>query len=308
MIKVKATKKLTDISFEHEGAAVALVGPSVGGAANNRQTIILKSTNGFSRETILKAQQIQVTLDIPEFLQKFFGLYYTESQVLAQLMGYVPPADKVDPWDDTNYIQDQVASFTILKSLQKGDVVEQLQKLSETEYIQFLEDQATLEGVIKQAEKQTTQVKPITKKTKPSQKETKGEPMTVEVVSTDSQNASPELAEVLKALDSQKVELKKALDQITAFKEAEVQAVIKSKTAKVEAVVKNKDHQAIITKACLELDSEDDFGAFLSAIQAMQVSVASSEMFVEKGLQSSVDDKPKESALTKSVKALVAAK
>jgi hypothetical protein len=285
MPKQKATKKLSEITFEHSGAAVALVGPAVGGAANGKTTLILKSTNGFSKETILKAQQIQVTLDIPEFLQKFFGLYYTDAQVLAQLMGYVPPATTEDPWSSTSYIDEQLASFTILKSLQKGNVVEQLQKLSEVEYIQLLEDQAMLEGVFKQA----TQAKPITKKTKPSQKETKGEPMTVEVeVNTE----ATELAEVMKALDSQKVELKKALDQITAFKEAEVQAIVKSKTARVQAIVKNVDHQAAIVKASLELESEDDFGAFLAAIQAMQTAVVSSEMFVEKGLNSDTDKAP----------------
>jgi len=300
-IQRKAKRKLSGIDFSDDTSHIALVHKDQGGPAHGSDFQLVLKAAGFSKETILKAQQIQVTLDIPEFLQKFFGLYYTDSQVLAQLMGYVPPAATEDPWSSTSYIDDQVASFTILKSLQKGNVVEQLQKLSEVEYIQLLEDQAMLEGVFKQA----IQAKPITKKTKPSQKETKGEPMTVEVeVNTE----ATELAEVMKALDSQKVELKKALDQITAFKEAEVQAIVKSKTARVQAIVKNVDHQAAIVKACLELESEDDFGAFLAAIQAMQTAVVSGEMFVEKGLQSSDSDKPTESALTKSVKALVAAK
>ena len=70
--KQKATKRLTDISFEHEGAAIALVSASQGGPASGKDKVLqLKATNGFSQETIQKAQQIQVTLDIPEFLQKF---------------------------------------------------------------------------------------------------------------------------------------------------------------------------------------------------------------------------------------------
>jgi len=278
--KVKATKKLTEISFEHEGAAIALVSASQGGPANGKsKTLQLKATSGFSKETIQKAQQIQVTLDIPEFLQKFFGLYYTDSQVLAQLMGYVPPVDTVDPWDNTSYIDEQVASFTILKSMQKGNHVTQLASLSETDYLQFLEDQAMLEGVMKQVDAIKAPTKQVAKKSK-----SKGEPMTQEVEDNKS-----ELVQVQKALDAQKVELQKALDLITKFKEAEVQAVVKAKTDKVQAVVKNKEHQEIIAKACLELKSEDDFDAFLSAIQTMQAGVTSSEMFVEKGLQSSVD-------------------
>jgi hypothetical protein len=299
--KVKATKKLTEISFEHEGAAIALVSASQGGPANGKsKTLQLKATSGFSKETIQKAQQIQVTLDIPEFLQKFFGLYYTDSQVLAQLMGYVPPVeDESMAWDSTSYIDEQVASFTILKSMQKGNHVTQLASLSETDYLQFLEDQAMLEGVMKQVDAIKAPTKQVAKKSK-----SKGEPMTQEVEDNKS-----ELVQVQKALDEQKVELQKALDLITKFKEAEVQAVVKAKTDKVNAVIKNVDHQGIIAKACLELESEEDFGAFIAAMTAMQAQVGASEMFLEKGLQSSVD-KPAETPADKVmavVKARIAA-
>lgn len=288
--KQKATKKLTDISFEHEGAAIALVSASQGGPANGfSKTLQMKATAGFSQETIKKAQQIQVTLDIPEFLQKFFGLYYTDSQVLAQLMGYVPPVDTSEPWSSTSYIDEQVASFTVLKSMQKGNHVTQLAALSETDYLQFLEDQAMLEEVMKQVDA----VKPPTKQVAKKSKETKpkGELMTQEV-------NEGQVAVIQKALDEQKVELQKALDLIQGFKEQEKQAIVKAKTDKVASVIKNVEHQAIIAKACLELESEEDFSAFMAAMSAMQASVGSSEMFVEKGLQSSVD-KPVETSQDK---------
>lgn len=41
----KAKRRLTNISFEHDGAHVALVGKAVGGPANGRTTLITKSTN-----------------------------------------------------------------------------------------------------------------------------------------------------------------------------------------------------------------------------------------------------------------------
>ena len=283
--KQKATKKLTDISFEHEGAAIALVSASQGGPANGfSKTLQMKATAGFSQETIKKAQQIQVTLDTPEFLQKFFGLYYTDSEVLARLMGYVPEPSN-DPWDDTTYIDEKVKSFTVLKSMQKGNHVTQLAALSETDYLQFLEDQAMLEGVMKQVDA----VKPPTKQVAKKSKETKpkGELMTQEV-------DEGQVAVIQKALDDQKVELQKALDLIQGFKEQEKQAIVKAKTDKVAAVIKNVEHQAIIAKASLELESEEDFTAFMAAMTAMQAQVGMSEMFVEKGLQSSVD-KPQES-------------
>lgn len=292
--KQKATKKLTDISFEHEGAAIALVSASQGGPANGKvKTLQMKATAGFSQETIKKAQQIQVTLDTPEFLQKFFGLYYTDSQVLARLMGYEPPESTNDPWDSTNYIDEQVASFTVLKSMQKGNHVTQLASLSETDYLQFLEDQAMLEEVMKQVDA----VKPPTKQVAKKSKETKpkGELMTQEV-------DKGQVAVIQKALDDQKVELQKALDLIQGFKEQEKQVIVKAKTDKVAAVIKNVEHQGIIAKACLELESEEDFTAFMAAMTAMQASVGTSEMFIEKGLQSSVD-KPAEAPITALIKA-----
>lgn len=41
----KAKRRLTDISFQHEGAHCALVGKKVGGPANGRTTILYKSVN-----------------------------------------------------------------------------------------------------------------------------------------------------------------------------------------------------------------------------------------------------------------------
>ena len=42
---LKAKRRLTDISFEHTGAHVALVGKAVGNAANGHTTLILKATD-----------------------------------------------------------------------------------------------------------------------------------------------------------------------------------------------------------------------------------------------------------------------
>jgi DNA-binding PucR family transcriptional regulator len=292
MTKTKATKKLTDISFEHEGAAIALVSAAQGGPANGlTKTLQMKATAGFSQETIQKAQQIQVTMDIPEFLQKFFGLYYTDSHVLARLMGYEPPEEEeYEPWSETSYIDEKVQSFTILKSMQSGNHVTQLAALSETDYLQFLEDQAMLEGVMKQvAEKPTKRVAKKSKETKP-----KGELMTQEV-------DEGQVAVIQKALDDQKVELQKALEQVAEFKELQKAAVIKAKTDKVNAVVKDVEHQAVIAKAAMSMEAED-FDAFLAVVSTLQKQVQASEMFIEKGLQSSVD-KPVESPMEALIKA-----
>jgi hypothetical protein len=141
-----------------------------------------------------------------------------------------------------------------------------------------------------------TQVEPSGSVTK-----SKGELMTEEVQAVEALEQD-KVSEVQKALAVQAVELEKALGIIEQFKQAELKATVKSKTDKVNAVIKNVDHQAIIAKACLELESEEDFGAFMAAMTAMQAQVGASEMFVEKGLQSSVD-KPQESPMEALIKA-----
>jgi uncharacterized membrane protein len=71
--KKKATRILKEFDFSGEDSAVALVGPAVGGAANAKTTVLMKSLNSkYSPESIKKMQQIQVTLELPEFLRKFF--------------------------------------------------------------------------------------------------------------------------------------------------------------------------------------------------------------------------------------------
>ena len=84
--KQKAKRKLKGFDFAKEGAAVALVGPSVGGPANGIPTLIAKANN-FSPEFIQKMQQIQVTYELPDFLRKVMGLYYEDADLLARMTG-----------------------------------------------------------------------------------------------------------------------------------------------------------------------------------------------------------------------------
>lgn len=92
------------------------------------------------------------------------------------------------------------------------------------------------------------------------------------------------LSSIEKALEDNKVELQKARDELNAFKEKEKQAVIKSKTKQVVDIVKDEKVNSILVKAALSLESEDDFSAFIAAINAMQDAVVNAPMFVEQGV------------------------
>ena len=114
--KQKAKRKLKGFDFAKEGAAVALVGPSVGGPANGIPILIAKANN-FSPEFIKKMQQIQVTMELPDFLEKFFGIWGSDAEVLARLMGYVEPEDETmeSKEDYDKWIEERFQSFSIIK-------------------------------------------------------------------------------------------------------------------------------------------------------------------------------------------------
>lgn len=236
MTKVKAKQEIKSLDFSGEGSAVALVGPSVGSAANGFKTLITKAddTTDSNIESVLEAIQVKVRKK------------------------------------RTKESEPAVAPVVTTES-----------------------DNSTTNASVEK------QVEPSGSVTK-----SKGELMT-EKVQEVKEVVPDALVEVQKALseqkeqaEAQKVELQKALAQIAEFQQLQKAAVIKSKTDKVNAVIKDVDHQGIIAKACLELESEEDFTAFMAAMTAMQAQVGTSEMFVEKGLQSSVD-KPVETSQDK---------
>lgn len=111
------------------------------------------------------------------------------------------------------------------------------------------------------------------------------------------------LTAVEKELQDKQVELQKALDKLKEIEEVQKQAVIKSKSDKIAVLVKDEVQRAIITKASLSLESEDDFGAFVAAIEAMMNSITTSDMFVEKGLNVQPQETNPVSALDRAIAA-----
>lgn len=338
-----AKRKLSEISFEHSGAHVALVSKQQGGGANKKNFALILKANNFSKEAIEKMQQIRVTMEIPLFLEKFFNIYGTDSEVLARMLGYVPPEVKQDEYTDTwyeDYIQSKLQSFEILKSAYEAEsAAEVLSELDEGQYLSMLKDQSLLEKIFKKLDKENTAKvakstsKPESKTTEVTvvedtsvhieDKETKVSPSVVTKTKGKKENIMTVESTVIerevevveksafvaieKQMLEQKVALEKAMETITAFENQKKADIVKSKTDKVKAVVKDEVQAKAITKAALSLESEDDFSAFMSAIQAMMLTVETSEMFVEKGASLEADTVNTESKVAKLVKARLAA-
>ena len=300
---VKAKRKLSELTFEHENAHVALVSKEQGHGANGHHYALVMKSSGFSQEAVQKMQQIQVTMDLPDFLQKFFSLYYDDAEVLARLMGYVPEeVEDDDIYGSEAYYAERLESFTIMKSLNEAeDKLKALSLLNETEYLALLNDQVKVEkafaaldanksntaATVVESDNSTNAsvekyVEPFGSKVTKSKKENmtlktkQGDEPTVEMVEKSA------LDSIQKALNDKDVELQKALADVAAFKEAQQEQIIKSKTAQITAVVTDANLQAVIVKAALALELEDDFTAFVGALSSMQKTLKDTKDFVEK--------------------------
>ena len=304
--KQKAKRKLKGFDFAKEGAAVALVGPSVGGPANGIPTLIAKANN-FSPEFIKKMQQIQVTMELPDFLEKFFGIWGSDAEVLARLMGYVEPEDEDEVEDDwwENYIEEKLSAFTIIKSLHEAkNLPEALAQLTEQDYLDVLNDQVLIEKALKAFDEESDT------STKVENTKVEASASKVNKSKKEKQMATPEMVEkakfveVQKQLEDQKVELAKALEQLNKIEQEKKEAIVKSKTDAVKAVVKDEKQAAVVVKAALALDNQEDFDALIAVFKSMNDLLEKSGLFQEQGVSAEAgEDKPGETKLMKALKA-----
>lgn len=300
----KAKRQLKNFDFTKNNARLSLVGPSVGGPANGIPTLVAKGAN-FSPEFIKKAQAVQVTMELPDFLEKFFYVWGEDAKVLAAMMGYVePPEDEaMEAQEDIDkWAKDRFESFTIIKSLHDAkNLPEALSKLSEDQYLTVLQDQVQLEKSLKELAKgadTSTKVEKQVGASAPKRKP-KEKVMTQEVEMVE----KAALIAVEKAANETKVALEKALKQIADIEEAQKQAIVKSKTDTIQAIVKDEKQSQVILKAALALEKQEDFDALVDVFKSLSKLADNSGLFKEQG--ASVDsnsEQVQESALAKVIK------
>ena len=316
--EVRAKRKLTDITFEHEGAHLALVHKAQGGSANGYKTLVMQSVDNRSPEFIEKASQVKVTLSLPDFLEKFFHVWGEDAELLATLFGYEPSEDDseeystqsfwswyrekamehgaVDSWGDPitrptsqdrkEWVEDQLQGIEILKSatLAKGSA-DFINSLTEEQYLGLLKDQQFIEKSFKLQE---------VKKDLDGEsggKPTKGvNPKQTKASKADTQENEMTQETIEKAqYDAKEVELQKALadiqkakEEIELYKAKEKEAVEKAREAEVVAAVVDVDASAKLFKAVKDLDAEA-FKDVVDVVKALTAKVDESEMFKEKG-------------------------
>jgi hypothetical protein len=297
MAELKAVRKLTNINFESEGSAVALVGKAQGGPANGRETLIFKSlnTNVIEDQDIEKASQVTVTMNIVDYLYRFFDLWYEYAEVRARVFGYDTTPDEVeadgDWWD--NYIQEKVDAVTIIKSLVLDKDADQIKKavaeLSPEDYLKVIKSQEIFEKNIDKASASINKssvkegvIEPEGSKTPSVDKIYKEESMTDFI--SKSALESVVLEAVTKAVAVEKAKLDEAQEIIKQYKEEKKATVEKARKASIAEVEKEAEAAEALFKS---LESVDDttFDSVIKALKKKDEQLATSEILKETGSQ-----------------------
>ena len=317
----KPSKKLSDITFEHDGAHIALVSKQQGGGAVGHNYAIVLKANKFDPVEVKKASKVQVELEITDFLTRFFYMCQVDAEILARTLGFTTKMQekmileqkekmleneevKIDPeypsYDSDAeeidmYVTSKVQSINIMKALHnEATRVEAMANLTKDEYLQLLKDQAMLEKAMKKVED-------LKAKESNSPASAAGSEDTTSVNVDKSKVSQPAkldklenkvmVEELQKALDNQKVELEKALAQIAEFEKAKKEALVKAKTDKIAEAVQDEQLAAILVKAGLTLDSDEDFNTYVGAVRTLSEKIEKSALFREEGVSAHQEQK-----------------
>ena len=301
----KAKRRLSDINFEHEGAHVALVSKHQGGPANGVTTLITKATNTIDKELIEKAATVTVEMQFPEFLRRFFGLYWDDAEVLSAVMGY--GRTEYPDEDVKDYIDARVESIAIMKSVYLApDLEKALAALTPEQTLAVLKDQAMLEKALEKVPehiKQTQEETPMEQILKSAHLEALADAVAIEKAA-----GAAAVAEVQKALDAQAEVLKAVQAEVEVFKAAQAAAKVEArKAALTDAKVPTDKVEAVLKS--LETLSDEAFAVQVDLLKALAASVDNSDLMQETGVSGAAAETQEEvDATTKILKAKYGAK
>jgi len=299
---IKATRKLTNFNFDVAGAHIALVGPSVGGAANGHTTLLTKSTKDITTKEVEKATEVNVTMNIVDFLTTFFDLWYDDAIVLAKIMG-LDTEPEVDTEEYHNWYEDwineRVEAVTIMKSLVVDKELDEIKKsvaeLSSKDYLAVLSTQVmfekNFESVKADIKKSSTQKEEgvtapenlIKGVISPSVDNKKEEDTMSEFISKAAHQTAIEKA-VKEAVAEKDVLLTKALEQVKELETEKVEALSKARKDAIDSVEKDAGEAEQLFKSLSEV-SDEVFEVVLKALKKEKEKVEQSDLLKEVGSQ-----------------------
>lgn len=311
MTERKTKRVLKDISFEGKDAHIALVSKEQGGPANGAAyKLVLKSAK-YTDEIVEKASKIRITMDIQDFLAKFYGIWYDDAEVLARALGFnteTDPSDSDNTYED--WITSRVEAIEVIKSLEQSeDINKSLSELEPEDYLSLLKSQELLEKAFKQIDKNSKapakavvkeegEVTAVVEKTKevatknvkasPSDANTKTEKSKMTVKTTE-QEVIVEMVEksvftdIQKALEAQTEQLNKALETVKQFEIEKAAAIQKSRKDALTVVVKEAEKVEALFKAFANVESEEVFQGAVKALEGLMTVQKNSDLFKELG-------------------------
>lgn len=278
-----AKRRLTDISFEHEGAHVALVSKQQGGPANGVTTLITKATNTIEKDLIEKATTVTVEMQFPEFLRKFFGMYWDDAEVLSSVMGY--GRTEYPDTTEKDWIDQKVESISIMKSVYRAENLEKaLAALTPEQTLAILKDQEMLEKALEQVPEQIKlkhEDTPLEQILKSAHLEALADAVAIEKAAS-----SAAVALIQKSLDAQVELLKAAQTELEVFKSAAAAAKVEARKAALTDAKVSADKVETVLKSLSALDDEA-FTATVETMKALSSAVDASEMMQESGVAGS---------------------
>ena len=264
----KATRRLSKFDFSGANAAMALVHKEQGGPANGYKTLIMK------------AADITVELSMAEFLEKFFNIWGSDAQYVANLLGYSDEISRYDWESDEHELQGKVTLMKSVHEMTKVNPELVLKNLEDSQRKEFLEIAKgfTEAGLI---------IKGLNDGAEPI--ETKEAPTEVIKMSTDVEMIEKSAVEALVA---------KALEDITKAKDAEIaklQEVVEVSKAEKEAIVKAEFVEKAKDYSKIGVEDAEAFGVALmkmSADPSMELVVKALEqsLVIAKGVNEIVED------------------
>lgn len=273
-----AKRRLTDIKFEHEGAHVALVGKHQGGPANGVTTLITKATNQITQEQIAKATTVTVTMQFPEFLRKFFGMYWDDAEVLSSVMGY--GRTEYPDTDEKDWIDSKIESINIMKSVYRAqDVEKALAALTPDQHLALMADQEMLEKAFAALPEQST-------KQEETQMETilkaAHEEAVASAVAVEKAAGVLAVSEIQKALVAQEEVLKAVQAEVATFKATEVARTQEVRKSALAAVLPSEQVESVLK--ALEVLADEAFQAVVAGYAVQKAAVDNSDLMSETGV------------------------
>lgn len=314
--KTNKKYKISDISFEHEGAHVALVLKSQGGPANNRHTLLLKSqsTADITEEDV--KQLLEKASDKTEVEKAKFNSEVKTvltDKVREQFQGRYEWLYLEDFSDSEIVFSTDAGMYIVNYSLSGDDEYVFEDKAIGVEYKSILVENGSIKLSTEAQEKLSEGVYSLVTKAldnpETSQRVSDAVGVTLEKAKVKMQEEIQKAVDAAKAeaaaeLATVQAELEKAKEALSVV-EAEKKATVMK--ARQEAVAKfDKDGAEALVKATEAL-ADEAFETLLKSLSVGHAAVQESDLFKQKSQQGS-DKAPEENATERLIKSMAATK